>query len=477
MQFTSLEFALFVVVAATVASWVRGAQRLYLLIGLNVFFAATYIPTITAVIPLGAFVLTGYLALWLVERGKIKNAVAMSLGLLVASFIWLKHYPFVAALPILPISYVTVGLSYILFRLLHLILEVGGGMMKRPSFLEYLAYIIFFPAFLSGPINRYEPFARDLAEPTKLDSEAAFACLTRFLRGLAKVSVIGECVLMMQRAFALRLDVAVAGEASGMLVAIFYAIAASLYLVFLYANFSGYTDMAISVGRLFGFTLPENFSRPFMANNFQDFWSRWHITLSDWFKIYFFNPLLKTLMRQWPSAKAAPYLGVAALFVVFLVLGAWHGASWEFMLCGLLLATGVGTNKLYQVEITKRLGKKPYQQMTKRPSYIWASRGVTLAWVALALTPFWVSVSNIALLVAAAGPVACAAALLIMSISFACTIFVLSHAEARMAYKGSAVLQRPRAGVRILMLGAAMVLLAFAVPMVNSSSEFVYKAF
>lgn len=477
MAFTSLAFLGFVLVAALLAQGVRGAWRLNFILVLNALFAASYIAEPLAAVPLLIFVVAGYGAILLAEGGRVRHAVGLSILVLVAAFVWLKRYPFVEAVPALPFPYALVGLSYILFRLLHLILEVGDGALARPSFPRYLAYLFFFPAFLSGPIHRYEPFARDLDTPQGMDREAAWRTLLRFLTGFAKVAVVGELLSLVQGAVAGRLDGAVAGGAPGVLIAAMYAVGAGLYLLFLYANFSGYTDMAIAVGRLFGVILPENFIRPFMAANFQDFWSRWHITLSEWFKIYFFNPLLKLLMGRFPSAAAVPYLGVLALFVTFVVLGAWHGSSWEYLLTGALLGVGISINKLYQVEMARRLGKKPYQALAKRPAYAWAARGLTLAWVSLALTPFWIPVPGIVTLVGQAGPVGFVLALVLMTAAFAIPLLILTRG---LSLAGRVLGGRGiGAGVasRIAVLAALMVLLAFAVPLLNSSSDFVYQAF
>lgn len=475
MQFTSTAFVGFVLVAALLAQPLRGAWRTGFLIVLNIVFAASFIVTPLAAVPLIAFLLTGYAALMLVERRKIAHAVTLSIVVLVAVFIWLKRYPFVAAVPALPFAYAVVGLSYVLFRLLHLVLEVGDGALKRPSLPRYLAYLTFFPAFLSGPINRYEPFERDLEQPVGMDSDEAWRTLRRFLTGFVKVAVVGELVLKAQGLFAGRLDAVVQAGGPDLLIAGFYAFGAGLYLMFLYANFSGYTDMAVAVGRVFGIVLPENFNRPFMATNFQDFWSRWHITLSEWFRVYFFNPLLKALMGRITSVKAMPYLGVLALFVTFVVLGFWHGSSWEYLLTGVLLGTGISLNKLYQVEMTKRLGKKPYQALTKRADYLWASRGLTLAWVSLSLTPFWIPVAGIGALLGAGGVVGFLVALIVMSVAFAAPIFILTRVWPPI--DGVWARLSRSAVVRVLTLAALMLLLAFAVPLLNSSSDFVYQAF
>lgn len=477
MAFTSPVFFLFFLAAAAFSPLFAGRARTGYLLALSIAFAATYIPDALAAAPLVAFALGGYAAIILAARRAPGFGVAVLTATLIGIFVWLKRYPFVQGIPALPFSYVAVGLSYILFRVLHLLFEVRDGMLQPPPFGRYLAYLFFFPAFLSGPINRYEPFAADLDAPAPMDAGAAFRTILRLLTGLFKVAVAGELVLLAQKAVVGRLDLALAGGAPALMIAILFAAAAGLYLVFLYANFSGYTDMAIAIARLFGITLPENFDRPFTASNFQDFWSRWHISLSEWFKVYFFNPLLKALMRRWSSARAAPYLGVLASFIVFVVLGAWHGASWEFLLCGVMLGTGIAANKLYQVEMTRRMGKKPYQALAKTTLHRWAARGLTLSWISLALTPFWRSVGDIAQLTGRIGIVGSAITLVAIGLAFIVALALIEALSTRLSIDRRAAAMTGGFSGQVMVLSAILLIIVFAVPMLSAPAEFVYKAF
>src|SRR5690606_30327832 len=118
----------------------KGSWRLAFILLANLVFAATYVKQPLAALPLAVFVVAGYGAVLLAAKGRMRHAVGFSTLVLVAVFVWLKRYPFVEAVSPLPFPYVLVGLSYILFRLLHVLFEVGGGAMKAPSFLRYLAY-------------------------------------------------------------------------------------------------------------------------------------------------------------------------------------------------------------------------------------------------------------------------------------------------------------------------------------------------
>jgi D-alanyl-lipoteichoic acid acyltransferase DltB (MBOAT superfamily) len=135
--------------------------------------------------------------------------------------------------------------------------------------------------------------------------------------------------------------------------------------------------------------IPENFNRPYLATNFLDFWSRWHITLSEWFKFYLFNPLTKELLRVVDRPALAPWLGAVGFFVTFFVMGLWHGTSDRFVVYGLLLGAGVSLNKAWQVALTKRMGRRPYAALCARRWYRILARSLALSYFAFALILIW----------------------------------------------------------------------------------------
>jgi D-alanyl-lipoteichoic acid acyltransferase DltB (MBOAT superfamily) len=135
--------------------------------------------------------------------------------------------------------------------------------------------------------------------------------------------------------------------------------------------------------------LPENFDRPFSSDNFITFWSRWHITLSEWLKTYVYTPLLMTLMRRYPSPALEPFWGVFGFFVTFFLIGVWHGRTSEFIFFGVLQGLGVSGNKLYQIVMTKRLGRKGYKALCDNYLYVTLCRGLTFTWFTFTLLWFW----------------------------------------------------------------------------------------
>jgi alginate O-acetyltransferase complex protein AlgI len=171
---------------------------------------------------------------------------------------------------------------------------------------------------------------------------------------------------------------------------LFFSLVATIKFINLYINFAGYMHVVIGIGRMAGFQLPENFNHPFRSENMLDFWSRWHITLSEWFKFYLFNPLLKAVSGRWGSRERTPYLGVMTFFITFIVMGVWHGTSTIFLVYGLLLGLGVSANKLWQLQAVKVLGKAGYKDLCNNPLYRYFSRSATLGYFAVALTCIWI---------------------------------------------------------------------------------------
>ena len=256
----------------------------------------------------------------------------------------------------------TLGLSYIFFRVLHLLIDCGEGNEKRyVGFGAYLLYTLNFTTLVAGPIQRYDEFERDqfAAEPIGLGVRVVGLQLERIIRGFFKVNVMAM-LFDMARADALT-DLLHAGPAPMKFYAALRLVVA--YPLFLYANFSGYIDIVIALARLMRVRLPENFDRPFEASSVLDFWNRWHITLSNWLKTYVYNPLLLTLMRRVSSQGAQQLLGVLCFFVTFFLIGVWHGRTSEFVFFGILTGAGMAINKLWQLGLTWALGRKKYRAL------------------------------------------------------------------------------------------------------------------
>jgi len=189
-----------------------------------------------------------------------------------------------------------------------------------------------------------------------------------------------------------------------------------LFPIYLYVNFSGYTDVVIGAARFLRIALPETFNRPFSSQGYMESWSRWHMSLSNWFKTYVYSPLVLVLMRRFPSRNVEPFLAVFAYFVTFFLVGLWHGQTSQFVILGLLMGLGMSGNKMFQIQMQKRLGRAKYAALCANEIYGSASGALTFVWLAVTLVFFWASGSEMRHLVRDLGPasVASSAALLLL---------------------------------------------------------------
>jgi D-alanyl-lipoteichoic acid acyltransferase DltB (MBOAT superfamily) len=404
MDSASFQFVFFGLATALVSN--LSSQRIWrsiVLMAASLVFLGLLAHNPLVFLPLIGFLLLGYASLVLLERGWSRSMV-WSILAIIFMYIWLKKYTFLPAGIFLHAPYFTLGLSYIFFRVLHLLIETGEGDPKQHIGIgSYLLYTLNFTTLISGPIQRYDDFARDqfAAEPIALGPRVIGLQLERIVRGFFKVNVLAMLFdtvrvdALAQLGYNLSLPLK--------LYAAFRLVV--LYPLFLYCNFSGYIDIVIAVARLMRVRLPENFDRPFAASSFLEFWSRWHMTLSNWLKTYVFNPLLLTLMRHISSLALQPLAGVFCFFVTFFLVGVWHGRTSEFLVFGVLQGGGVSINKLWQIFIERAIGRKGYKALAKNFVYESFGRGLTFSWFALASIWFWATWKQIDSIFSALGAV------------------------------------------------------------------------
>jgi alginate O-acetyltransferase complex protein AlgI len=389
MDSASFQFVLFGLTAAILSNFSRSHRWRSTVLMLTTFaFLALVAPQPLQFLPLAGFILFGYIGLAIVQRGTNKATAWVVIAVILA-YIWLKKYTFLPEASFLRFTYSTLGLSYIFFRVLHLVIDSGDQDNQRIGIGAYLLYTLNFTTFVSGPIQRYEDFARDqfALEPIPLGPREIGLHLERIVRGLFKIDVVAMILDALRQVAITELSPVLPAE-----VRMFAAFRlAVIYPFFLYVNFSGYIDIVIALARLMRLRLPENFDRPFSATSFIDFWNRWHITLSTWLKTYVYNPLLTTLMRRISSISLEPLLGVFSFFVTFFLIGVWHGRTSEYMIFGVLQGTGVAINKVWQIALTSKLGRKRYRAAAANPFYVAFARGLTFSWFAFTLFWFWAS--------------------------------------------------------------------------------------
>jgi alginate O-acetyltransferase complex protein AlgI len=478
MSLTSASFFLFLAVTMT-AFHVSASvpYRRFVLGTANAVFIASYVNNVTEALPLLAFLALGYLCLSLISLRRSGTVLALGVLVVLVAYIFLKRFSFFEPLGRLPFPYLLVGLSYVLFRILHVMIDVrSGDLAGWIGPLAFFRYTCNFLCFVSGPIQRYQEFSDlDGKEYRPLDSTRVFEAFSRIVTGYGKFVIVAATA---EYAFAfLNQHLLAVGDLGVLKLCLEYAAVASLYTVYLYFNFSGYMDIVIGVGVLLGQSLPENFDKPFLARSFLEFWQRWHMTLSQWFKFYLFNPLLMFLMSVFPAPALTAYLGVVAFFITFLVMGVWHGTTAVFVIYGLLMGAGASINKVWQIVFADRLGKKRYRALTENATYIYAARGLTIAYFVLALTCLWnPELPQLVSLMGRLGFVGLAGAFVTIAIIFALGSLALDTAKTRVSGVSFAAVRDGIVTSNLVLAGKMMAVIAVAT-LFHKAPDFVYKAF
>ena len=271
------------------------------------------------------------------------------------------------------------GFSYIAFRLIHTLRDRQTGHLPSLSLDEYLVYLLFFPAFSAGPIDRSERFINQLHQPFLPATDHLAVGGSRLLLGLFKKFVLADTLAM----------IALNGQNAGQVISRGWLwltlLAYSLQIVF---DFSGYTDIAIGLGQLVGIRLPENFNTPYLKPSLTRFWDNWHMTLTQWFRAYVFNPLTRSLRTNARSLPAWLVILVTQVLTMA-VIGLWHGITLNFLFWGLWHGVGLFINNRWtnvMRPLTARVQVKPaINHLLTVFSTLLTFTYVSLGWVWFAL--------------------------------------------------------------------------------------------
>jgi D-alanyl-lipoteichoic acid acyltransferase DltB (MBOAT superfamily) len=340
------------------------------------------------------------LALWRVVRiGRWSGLLSAMIGLIVVIFVilkaeplavtvsgWLRGFTGQQATEATFLDLQWLGFSYVAFRLIHTLRDRQTGRLPALTLREYAAYVLFFPALTAGPIDRAERFASDfraLATQRGLDSTRLVMGSTRIGVGLFKKFVIADSLAL----FSLNAANAAQADAPGAMWLLLYAYAFRLFF-----DFSGYTDIAIGIGILFGIRLPENFDRPYLRQNITLFWQSWHITLGNWARFYAFSPLSRALLKRKPRPSMLLIVLVAQL-ATMLTIGLWHGVTANFILWGLWHGIGLFVHKAWSDRT-----RAWYLRLNERPALrnAWTVVGVLLTFHFVVLSWVWFAVPDFA---------------------------------------------------------------------------------
>lgn len=335
MLFPTIQFAIFFVVVLT-ANWLllphRQAWKGFMLVASYVFYGAwdwrfvglIILSTLLNQASAGAMTRATNESS---RRAALTAGVAANLGLLA----WFKYYGFFATslinffarfgidlpVPLLRIT-LPVGISFFTFQALSYVIDIYRGKQAQAPLLDFAVYLAFFPQLVAGPIVRSSEFLPQLGERKDPRAVPAMRGFTLIAGGLFKKVVVANTLAgaIVDPVFA----------APSQFTALEVLVAVYGYAVQIYADFSGYTDIAIGVAVLMGFRFPDNFDNPYVAVSIGDFWRRWHMTLSRWLRDYLYIPL--------GGSRGSRLLNYRNLMLTMLLGGLWHGAAWTFVIWG-----------------------------------------------------------------------------------------------------------------------------------------------
>jgi alginate O-acetyltransferase complex protein AlgI len=312
-------------------------------------------------IVLSAISLLVFLCGKMLQTKNKKGLVTFTISLLVVLFS-LRNYPYLQELinesslsfinaPILSVQ--KLGLSYILFRFIHWIIESSRGKIKSSDFVTFINYILFFPTLLAGPIDSYKNF-HYWTQNKRLGYRKSlfFAGITRIFIGAFKTLGLVPFIIEYAKDYSLFMP-----EYSA---AIALTMSLFLYSLYIYLDFSGYCDIAIGTAYLIGIKTPENFNNPYLSTSLSEFWKRWHITFSTFLKDYIFKPTIK-LYNKLINPKYRLTVSVLCYLTTFLICGLWHGDKINFVYWGLWHGIGLALNKIWAVKFKILIQKLPHR--------------------------------------------------------------------------------------------------------------------
>ncbi|MBV6464996.1 MAG: hypothetical protein PGMFKBFP_00262 [Anaerolineales bacterium] len=339
MTILSAKFLVFVLVALAIYYILpRRLQNLFLLIA-SYYYYSTWLRWYPLLLLAQTAIVFG-LGHWLYRSVKSKRVI-LWLGILfnVGILLWflvggtyLKGVLEINASnarTILPLLVLPVGASYYALNGISYLIDINLKLSKPTSnFVDFALYLAWFPKLISGPLERARKFLPQLAEKRTVDDEALASNLTLILVGLFRASLLGGLLTLFLPAIPLQ------DPASHGALVLLWALVT--YMFYLYNQFAGYTDIARGVSGLFGIQLSRNFNAPFFSKDVSDFWTRWHISLSQWLRDYIYMPVSRAFLRKNPSRANIPNLIVPPL-VTMLISGLWHGADWNHLVWGALM--------------------------------------------------------------------------------------------------------------------------------------------
>jgi D-alanyl-lipoteichoic acid acyltransferase DltB (MBOAT superfamily) len=313
-------------------------------------------------------------------------------GILLLIFIILKNDPFSYKLSVylrkinkqsinlaLSEEITWIGYSYIAFRMMHALIESKKRMGLSVSLRLYLGYLFYFPAFLAGPIDKIDHFQEEILSKKTPLIEDLLNAGERIVIGLFQKFILADSLAL----------ISINERLSATINSIFWMwFVVIVYAIRIYLDFNGYTHIALGISKLLGIQLPENFNKPLLSPTLTIFWNTWHITLTQWFRAYYFNPITRFFRTKFRSLNSQFIMGFMQITTMVLI-SLWHGISYNFIAWGVWNGIGLFLQNRITGFITRKTGNgKPLWQISaiyKAISTILTFIYISLGWVWFAL--------------------------------------------------------------------------------------------
>jgi alginate O-acetyltransferase complex protein AlgI len=381
MLFNSIEFAIFFPVVTILFFLLPHRFRWMLLLAASCFFYMFFKP-IYILILFFTIVIDYFAGIWIgrqTDKRKKRHLLMLSIVANVGVLAVFKYYNFIAfnlntvlesvhsngTIPLLNIL-LPIGLSFHTFQAMSYTIEIyRGHQQPEKHFGIYALYVMFFPQLVAGPIERPQNMLHQFHEVKKFDYENMRSGLIQIAWGLFKKMVIADRLgLFVNQVYGNPF----AYTGLPLIIATFF------FAFQIYCDFSGYSDIALGTARCMGFTLMTNFNKPFISRNITEFWRRWHISLSSWFYLYLYDPMVFAL-RRWGK-----WAVIFSLMMTFLLSGLWHGAGWTFIIYGGLHGIAISfefLTKRRRQKISKRIPVGLYNTFSRLITFVF----VAWAWI------------------------------------------------------------------------------------------------
>ena len=353
-------------------------SNLVLLTG-NVLLILTLVKEHTIIV-LSVLSLLVFLSGKLLQSKSSKSILSAGISLVLILFS-IRNYPYInenmtqgvvsyLRAPIMSVQ--KLGLSYILFRYVHYLVESYRKRIQHPNFLTFINYIFFFPTIIAGPIDTYNNFQYWLRRNRNhYTNSLFFAGITRIFLGAVKTIWIVPMIITYATDY--KELIPEFAPATAILLSLL------AYSAYIYIDFSGYSDIAIGTAYLIGIKTPENFNNPYISASLSEFWKRWHITFSNFLKRYVFKPSIR-VYNSIINPRHRLLVTILCYITTFIICGLWHGDTLNFVYWGLWHGVGLAINKVWMVKVRPRIGfasSQAYRSISILITFVY----VTFGWV------------------------------------------------------------------------------------------------